>query len=126
MAIVTASVPMFDEMDLLDRRKAIEQVVQQGRSHVRRIEKAAAVTNDTRDCIKRRGKAIPMNQNGEIVVEVQKALSVDVSQIGACVAARRAASDRTAAARVVPSGGRPRANNLADWRQAARRFRQTC
>ncbi|WP_434725366.1 hypothetical protein [Mesorhizobium sp. RIZ17] len=34
MAIVTASVSMFDEMDLLDRRRTIEQVVQQGRPHV--------------------------------------------------------------------------------------------
>lgn len=34
MAIVTASVSMFDEMNLLDRRKTIEQVIQQGRSHV--------------------------------------------------------------------------------------------
>ncbi|CAN7144412.1 hypothetical protein LJR234_000097 [Mesorhizobium amorphae] len=34
MAIVSASVSMFDEMDLLDRRRTVEQVVQQGRSHV--------------------------------------------------------------------------------------------
>lgn len=34
MAIVTASRSMFDEMDLLDRRKTIEQVIQQGRCHV--------------------------------------------------------------------------------------------
>lgn len=34
MAIVTASVSMFDEMDLLNRRKTIKQVIQQSRSHV--------------------------------------------------------------------------------------------
>ncbi|WP_210267844.1 hypothetical protein [Mesorhizobium sp. NZP2077] len=50
---------------------------------------------DARDRIKRRGKAIPMHQNGESVVEVQKALSVDVSQIGA-FALQRAARLRIA------------------------------
>ncbi|OBP80075.1 hypothetical protein [Mesorhizobium loti] len=34
MAIVTASVSMFDEMDVLNRRKTIKQVIQQSRSHV--------------------------------------------------------------------------------------------
>ncbi len=57
---------------------------------------------DARDRIKRRGKAIPMHQNGESVVEVQKALSVDVSQAPSRCSAPP--SDRTAAARVVPSG----------------------
>ncbi|WP_202296264.1 MULTISPECIES: hypothetical protein [unclassified Mesorhizobium] len=38
MAIITASVSI-DEMDLLDRRKTIEQVAQQGRLMCRRIER---------------------------------------------------------------------------------------
>lgn len=77
--------------------------------------------------IKRRGKAIPMHQDGESVVEVPKALSVEVSQIGAFALPR---AERLRIAQPLRAwleeNGRLRANNLADWRQAARRFRQTC
>lgn len=67
-----------------------------------------------------------MHQNGESVVEVQKALSVDVSQIGA-FALQRAARLRIAQPQRAwchREKWRPRANNLADWRQAARSFVQ--
>ncbi|OBP80074.1 hypothetical protein [Mesorhizobium loti] len=57
-----------------------------------------------------------MHQDSESVVEVPKALSVEVSQIGA-FALQRAARLRIAQPlrAWLEENGRPRANNLADW-----------
>ncbi|BAV50165.1 Cell division protein FtsX [Mesorhizobium loti] len=77
--------------------------------------------------IKRRGKAIPMHQDGESVVEVPKALSVEVSQIGAFALPR---AERLRIAQPLRAwleeNGRLRATIWPVRRQAVRRFLATC
>lgn len=91
-----------------------------------RIQKAVAVMKDARR-IKRRGKAIPMHQDGESVVEVPKALSVEVSQIGAFALPR---AERLRIAQPLRAwleeNGRLRATIWPVRRQAVRRFLATC